>query len=620
MRNEERKMQELFIPVSGYIKFFPEEIAIINHPSFQRLRRMRQLGLAHLVYPGASHTRFEHSLGTLSAAQKIIDNINSNYYSKFRKSHLYRNNLKIKKIDENTTRFIRLAALLHDIGHVPFGHTLENELNHLPLHDNQSRFEKIVYRENDYIARFDKKFIDGIKALTKEEKNEFLKMLKTNKISLWNLINFLFKQYVPNGIADSVNSYEILSHIICKKLKNDNTELIQNYIMLQVCKDLVGDTICADFLDYIFRDWYHIGKPINEDKRLYQYMEVLSEDEKLMNYKFVVNGGNDGNIRHDALTCIMELLDYRYKLTETVLFHRTKLSFIALLDRCLLEIRNLFEMCGVDSQKFENILENNLINASDDGFFNMLHSMIEDLSPNYNISIKENQEDTISEDTFAEKKQIIKRLILDLMNRTVYSQCSFINKTNINKVEGLEKDDVIEFISLYKEPRNRLHWLETIESALKLEKASLVFYCPVEEEMNAKIANVNIYLDGKIVALKEYEDNSEGTSLTGGILTAQVKRFLQLWATRGYMRHTQYEEIKKSDKKRIGINKILNGYMMKTNNPEMVPHEIEGFVRMFNPAMKTMIAARDTGKNNSSKNENIKFLPNGVSVYINDVQ
>src|SRR4051812_33050749 len=73
------KLQEFFLPVHGYVRLRPAEVAIVNHPTFQRLRKCRQLGFAHLVFAGAVHTRFEHSIGTVYVADKIIQYVNFNY-------------------------------------------------------------------------------------------------------------------------------------------------------------------------------------------------------------------------------------------------------------------------------------------------------------------------------------------------------------------------------------------------------------------------------------------------------------------------------------------------------------------------------------------------------------
>ena len=140
-KEDQNKMQELLLPVHGYVKLYPEEIAIIDHPSFQRLRRMRQLGFAHMVFPGGTHTRFEHAVGATHVAQSIISSVNENYERNKAETRI--EDWTISNIDHPTARLIRLGAFLHDIGHVPFGHTLEDELNHLPSHDYMERLSKI---------------------------------------------------------------------------------------------------------------------------------------------------------------------------------------------------------------------------------------------------------------------------------------------------------------------------------------------------------------------------------------------------------------------------------------------------------------------------------------------
>ena len=90
--------------VHGYIKLSEEEKRIVDSPAFQRLRRIRQLGFTSLIYPSATHTRFQHSLGVAHLTGKFADSLN----------------LKDEKRKE-----LRLAALFHDTGHGPFSHVSE---------------------------------------------------------------------------------------------------------------------------------------------------------------------------------------------------------------------------------------------------------------------------------------------------------------------------------------------------------------------------------------------------------------------------------------------------------------------------------------------------------------
>ena len=100
--------QEFRDPVHGLVKLTDLEVKIIDQLPFQRLRGIRQLAMAHLVYPGALHTRFDHSIGTLHAASRILDRVAA-------PEHLCYDDIVN----------VRLAALLHDIGHGPFSHVSE---------------------------------------------------------------------------------------------------------------------------------------------------------------------------------------------------------------------------------------------------------------------------------------------------------------------------------------------------------------------------------------------------------------------------------------------------------------------------------------------------------------
>jgi len=100
-------------PIYGFINIPTELIFdIIEHPNFQRLRRISQMGLSYFVYPGAHHTRFEHAIGAMYLMQKAIN-------------VLRRKSILISKDEEEA---LLIAILLHDIGHGPFSHTLEHSL------------------------------------------------------------------------------------------------------------------------------------------------------------------------------------------------------------------------------------------------------------------------------------------------------------------------------------------------------------------------------------------------------------------------------------------------------------------------------------------------------------
>src|SRR5437868_15325319 len=104
--------------VHGDIQLDALEVELIDTPEFQRLRGIKQLGTAYLVFPSALHTRFEHSIGTSWMAHRLVETVRRSY-----------------AVNADEERLIRVTALLHDITHIPFGHTLEDERRVLPRHD-----------------------------------------------------------------------------------------------------------------------------------------------------------------------------------------------------------------------------------------------------------------------------------------------------------------------------------------------------------------------------------------------------------------------------------------------------------------------------------------------------
>lgn len=109
----QNKLKIINDPVHGFIKI-PHEILfdVIEHPYFQRLRRISQTGLLSLIFPGAKHTRFHHALGAMNLMFKVLETLK----------------LKGVKISKDEEKAAMLAILLHDIGHGPFSHALENML------------------------------------------------------------------------------------------------------------------------------------------------------------------------------------------------------------------------------------------------------------------------------------------------------------------------------------------------------------------------------------------------------------------------------------------------------------------------------------------------------------
>ena len=191
-------------PVHGDIRLGRAEAALLDSPEMQRLRGVRQLGTAYLVYPGCTHTRFEHSLGTCHVAHRICD-------------HLRRHGTAV---DAEIEEWIGAAALLHDVTHAPFGHTLEDERRLFARHDKGTRLARLL---------------EG---------------------PLGDLLNGL-------GCRAEVESL----------LGLDGAPLPA------WMRQVVSSTIDADLLDYLRRDSRHAGVAGTYDDRLFSYFHV--EDGQL---------------------------------------------------------------------------------------------------------------------------------------------------------------------------------------------------------------------------------------------------------------------------------------------------------------------------------------------------
>ena len=139
---------DIIDPIHDFIRVYDHELSIIDNPIFQRLRRIRQLSGAHLTYPAAQHTRFEHSLGVMHIASQA--------------GHALHEKGILKSDDIET---LRLSGLLHDIGHGPFSHLFEEIIQEKKISHEDFGKEIILKSEiGDSLSKngFDKKLITKI--------------------------------------------------------------------------------------------------------------------------------------------------------------------------------------------------------------------------------------------------------------------------------------------------------------------------------------------------------------------------------------------------------------------------------------------------------------------------
>lgn len=201
-RGRERHL-DIIDPIHQYIRVFDREAAIIDHPLFQRLRRIRQLSGAHLTYPSAQHTRFEHSLGVMHIASQA--------------GHML---MDKGMMDADRLALLRLAALLHDIGHGPFSHLFEEILRH--SHTSHEAF--------------------GRRLILESEIGDILSRYGYGKREI-------------AGIAFGTSRYQYMNQII-------------------------SGALSADMMDYLRRDSYFTGAQMGrtEHQRILQSLEVYKRE------------------------------------------------------------------------------------------------------------------------------------------------------------------------------------------------------------------------------------------------------------------------------------------------------------------------------------------------------
>jgi len=174
-------------PVYGFISI-PSELVydVISHPYFQRLRYIKQLGMTHLVYPGALHTRFHHALGAMHLMSLAIEVLRS-------KGHT---------ITEGEEEAATLAILLHDIGHGPFSHALEHSLVTGIKHEDIS--SKLMQDLNDH---FDGKLSHAIEVFNGTYPKRFLHQLISGQLDL-DRMDYLNRDSFFTGVSEGVISFD----------------------------------------------------------------------------------------------------------------------------------------------------------------------------------------------------------------------------------------------------------------------------------------------------------------------------------------------------------------------------------------------------------------------------
>ena len=266
-----QKSYEIRDPVHGFIKISEWERDIINHSAFQRLRRIKQLAWTDMVYPGASHSRLEHSLGVMHVVSNLFDSI-----AERQKDFLGRLGYNSSGLDRLRS-LIRLAALLHDIGHSPFSHAGEG-IFPVCIDTGQK------YEHEEYSA-----------AIVKFELRD---VIENNQ---FNRTNFRIT-------ADDVAGFFVGSPSLDCLL----------------WRDLLTSQMDGDRMDYLLRDAYHAG--VNYGKydlnRLIATIRLIERPETPES-----TGGYSLGIDEDGVHAAEGLILARYMMFTQLYFHKTRVAY-----------------------------------------------------------------------------------------------------------------------------------------------------------------------------------------------------------------------------------------------------------------------------------------------------
>ena len=248
-------------PIHGDIKITGCCIDLLETPEVQRLYNIKQLGFAHLVFPGAHHTRFEHSLGASTIAASVSETL---------------------ALPKDERELIACAALLHDIGHGPFSHTLESILLEKLGVDHIDLTEKLILGEYEIVDRKEKRFIHSPR------------------------VHRVLNRF-------HIDDKELVSIIRGKTYKKP-------YL-----SQLLNSTIDVDQVDYLIRDAYYTGVA-------YGMIDVQRILQTLMIHK--------GNlmIQRKGVNVVENILMARALMYSSVYFHKTVRIAELMLSKALEEI------------------------------------------------------------------------------------------------------------------------------------------------------------------------------------------------------------------------------------------------------------------------------------------
>ncbi len=393
-------------PIHGIIRLSKLELQFVDHPLFQRLRNIKQNTFLYKVFPSAMHSRFEHSLGVMHLSYEIIKNLKLNSYryrSKYQDGHVFDGigNLPLANIQE-----LRLAALLHDIGHGPMSHQFDSFMC--------KKEELEVHLGDEFRDLFDM-IEDGSNIEHEHISIMFVKII-------YNSLDEEFRSLINIDNVMKIIESEYIDKKIMVTIENSELDVLPLFTSI-----ISSCPIDADRMDYLLRDSYFSGVKcgVYDYNRLFMsIVPVINDDQIFLAYK------------ESGIDSVVEFINSRSSLFGQVYYHKTNRAFSAMLANvCQIakqnksgEGLNLFTFYETDNANTESKakqLEDFYIKNSDDYFLN--EQLPEFVSDSDNPDIGES-------------------IINDIINRVPWSKQyeSKIYQNNTKIVHGINKNFILE--------------------------------------------------------------------------------------------------------------------------------------------------------------------------------
>lgn len=460
------------------IKVGISELLFINSRTFQRLNDIKQLGLAYFVYPFALHTRASHCMDSLHMAHKFIDHLKENIDNSTLLEDKDQKAISERLKEDKHT--IRASAILHDIMHIPYAHTLEDENGILRRGDRSRRINIMLDRLEQEIDEFraseTPSDLTHYRTFSFPDQEQFGKrlieaknLLKDVKKVLWTIalhsrVEELIEAKKTEGMSEDIIFREVKVMVEREtedeiRVSSSSTEKVE---ILEAeryyISDIVGNTISVDLLSYVLRDAELTGIETKPGGwyRLFDYIEIMKDD--VGRNRLVIKLTKKGEWRQDVFSTIIRILNARYALNEQVYLHHAKLSASAMLGK-------LAHLCGLSESE-------SLYDVGDEGFFSVLEQQIKDIKEG--IFSSRTRRD-------AEGAQ---RLLSSLRRRRLHKRFHVV--TN-RRPEGID-------LSLkYSRPENRWKLEDYIENRYSLPRGSLIIFCPTKKVTSKEAATLVSY-------------------------------------------------------------------------------------------------------------------------------